>query len=38
MEKWLTQYILKVGLTRLADVGIKERKETRITIRFLAPW
>ena len=26
-----TEYILKVGPTRLADVGIRERKETRIT-------
>ena len=31
-----TEYILKVGPTRLADVGIRERKEIRITVRFLA--
>ena len=29
-----TEYILKVGPTRLADVGIRERKETRMTQAF----
>lgn len=31
-----TEYILKVEPTRLADVGIRERKEIRIPVRFLA--
>ena len=31
-----SEHILKVGLTRLAAVGTRKRKETRTTPRFLA--